>query len=379
MAGLTLTGFDMPTVGELAESLRERARVKFGAGVNVDPDSPLGQLFDLIADALHTCWSGGRAAYDAQNPNAAEGILLDNIGAINLIPRKGASKSTGQGTMIGVAGTDVPVGTFLLAPSGPRVVTSAALELTGGSDLVSLEAAETGVIELVGVLTFNIMNPVAGLSTATLEAGQEVSGGRAIETNPDYRDRREASLQLNSGATDPSIRAAILAVDTVTDAVVISNRRNVTWHSIPPGMYQPFVLPVTVPVEDIAAAIVGSAAAGKGSFGTEEVLITDSMGYEDEFYFSWGAEIPINIAVDVAVDGRYYDGDAALEAVLNAYILGLKMGEDVSYDYVRGVVAMTTGVQVINTCTVNGGGGPVAVDVYAGQIADRTPTVSVTS
>ena len=76
--GVTSTGFIPRTFAELQLALQNSASTIW-PGIDVDPESDMGQLIALIGSGQSDLWSAVQAVYASMNPNEAIGAALDNL------------------------------------------------------------------------------------------------------------------------------------------------------------------------------------------------------------------------------------------------------------------------------------------------------------
>jgi hypothetical protein len=91
--GVTAQGFVAKPVQELISEETADLLATINSQLDVSPVSPLGQVIQIIAEKLAEVWELAQVAYNATNRGAAEGALLDNIGALIGVPRDPATYS----------------------------------------------------------------------------------------------------------------------------------------------------------------------------------------------------------------------------------------------------------------------------------------------
>lgn len=390
MAGLTPTGFELLTFAEIKAELEADIKNAFGASFDVSPDSPMGQLISIQAERLALLWELGAAIYASQDPDVAEGQSLDALGALTGTLRLEATKSTSDalvlrgtdttivsaGVVFSVVGTgarftlDAPVTISTLAAwvtATPYVVgdlrtnvgniyvcttagTSGAGPTGTGTAIVdgtcvwryvgagtaavlgSVTAEEYGpVIAAAGGLTV-IETPVGGLDSVVNYLDAEV--GRNLETDPDYRLRREQLLRAQGKGTVEAIRSDILAVDGVSECVVFDNPTNATdVYGIPAHSF--FAIVRGGDEQDIREAIWQSKPAGIHShglgFGPTFGYVIDSQGFSQPITFGRAFDVDIWVHYEVtAATGAFpVDGEDQIKAALVALGNKSKIGDDV--------------------------------------------------
>jgi hypothetical protein len=95
---VTPQGLDIPTVEGLLSDLSEEQRSTIDPLLNTDADGPVGQLNGIFAAHLRRAWEVLLIAFNGNNPDAAEGALLENVSAITGTLRAPATRSKFVGT-----------------------------------------------------------------------------------------------------------------------------------------------------------------------------------------------------------------------------------------------------------------------------------------
>ena len=117
MAGITPEGITIKRQSEVLTDIRERAKPIFqdlvppGEIVDVSDSSTLGRLTALFSIPVSDLWELAQQVYNAFDPNAAEGIALDNIVALLGVVRRGSTNSSAVLNVWGTEGTYIPAST----------------------------------------------------------------------------------------------------------------------------------------------------------------------------------------------------------------------------------------------------------------------------
>lgn len=363
--GLTSTGFVSKRADEiradLVTAVKQPAPDGLGAGCSTGDDSPIGALVGVMAIAMSLVWEGMQELYDAFSPDAASGASLDNLCALTGVRRKGALPSSGTVTFTGVSGTVVPSGTLVRVPSGPIFATLESVTIEGGETTVDadVECVVDGPVEAAAGTVSAMVSLIADISAVTNAADMAV--GRNIEADDDLRARREASLSVAGSGPDAAIRTALLQVDEVIDAIVISNRSLFTdADGIPGKAFRAIVWSGSTPLasdDEVLQTIWEKMPAGIYPDGTVVGTITDAQGYEQTVRFSRAVEKPVYLVVHLTVDASYpYGGDDLVAAALLAEGQGFGIGQDVIL--IRFVVAAFEAAPGIVGITVQAGFSP---------------------
>jgi uncharacterized phage protein gp47/JayE len=113
MAGITPEGFETKRLTDIQASINERAIAKFGSGINLEDDSLLGQLRDIVSFEISEIWDALQATYDSGTPSKAENVQLDDVTARVGVSRLDARPSSVPVVFTGQVGASVPSSTLV--------------------------------------------------------------------------------------------------------------------------------------------------------------------------------------------------------------------------------------------------------------------------
>lgn len=406
--GVVPEGFKQKGVQDLKTEIEDAERASFGAGINVLATSVFGQLNGVFAGKLSELWEVANAIYRALYPDSASNEALDNVASITGALRLAAAKSSAEDVICtGTAGTIIPIGRVLsVVGAGDRFVSLAAATLAlatarapttayvvgdvrsnsgniyvvtvagtsgagGGPSgtgtaivdgtvtwrfvgtglsfaLVDFESEEFGPINAPAFTLTVIETPVSGWTGAANRLDAEL--GRDIETDADFRIRREELLRGTGAATVEAIRARVRAVTGVTQAFVFENVTLTTDAEGLPGKSFEVVVQGGAD-QDIADTIFLYKPAGIEAHGSTSVPVTDSQGFVHTIKFSRPTAINMWVDVTVLVDPTVFPIDGADQVKESIVALGdaLAIGADViilafrcaPLDAVAGVIDVT--------------------------------------
>ena len=183
-----------------------------------------------------------------------------------------------------------------------------------------------------------IDNPISGLDSTFNPSDAEV--GRDLESDSDFRIRRENRLQISKAGPLEAIRTAVLDLNDVEGSVQLEDVKAFENIDIAadvsgrPGKSFEIVVfqagAVTDRDQEIAQAIFDSKPAGIESHGDVPKTVTDSQGFDHTINFSRPDEVDIYLDLDLTVDSNYpADGDDQVETIMVAWGNGLGAGVDV--------------------------------------------------
>lgn len=344
MAGLDPSGFTIETLDELVADIEQQEQGEFGQAFDVSADGPAGQLNGVFADKLADLWQLAALVYTSQDPDQASGNALDQLLKQTGVTRLPATQSIVTVNYTGTNGTIVPAGTtFSVVGSGAKFASNTSITIASGTGTAACTAVEFGpVLAPSGTLTV-IETPVGGLTSVTNSLDAVV--GRNIETDAAARARRVALLRNEGLGTVDAIRAKVLGVSGVIQAIVLENTSLTVDGNGTPG--KAFLTLVSGGVDaDIEQAIFDAKPAGIQAYGTTTGTVNDSYGNPHTIGFSRPTPEPIYITVDLTASAAVgaYGGNAAVKQALVTYGNTFVIGQDVIRSLLYGIIESVSGI-----------------------------------
>ena len=346
MAGLTASGFTAKTLNEIAEDVKARWRPVFGSGVDTSTDSALVNVGNPIFTEIREVWEGMLLLYGFLNPNDAEGIALDNIGAITNTPRIGGTRSTVTVQAEGNEGAVIPSG-FQLSVQDTGVIFETLAEQTlpavGSQPLeFTMRALDDGPLQAISG-TLNVGGLPSGVTSIVNNV--DATLGTLDETDEQYRIGRKTRLAALGAGTVAAIRSEILSVTGVTAATILENDTDITdSNGVPPHS---FIALVTGGAgQDIIDAIGRKKGAGTGTAGDVSGTYTDETGQEFTIRFQRESAVSIYVAVTITEKTTSYpvNGDDLIVQNIIAYEATLNAGDDVVLPPLQNAVTSVPGI-----------------------------------
>jgi len=208
--------------------------------------------------------------------------------------------------------------------------------------------------------------------------------GRLLETDPDFRIRREQVLRSTGSATVEAIYAALSLVGDVENVIVLENTTMVVdANGLPPKSFEAVVLGGLE--QDIIDTIWDKKPAGIMPYGLLSGTIVDSMGFSHNIGYSRPAEIRLYLSYILTVDPVAYpaDGDEQVKAAAVAFADTLFTGDDVIALEFKAIALAVTGVidvTTFNIDTVTPPAGTINIAISTRQIVSLdTGDIGVTS
>lgn len=333
--GITSTGFSAKRLADIQTEIEDAFRSAFGAGINLDPLSPLGQMIGIVAERESLIWELAEDVYNSQYPDSASGASLDNVASISNIIRLAATYSTVTARITGANGTFIPIGFIASVDGAPsaRFVTIESGTITVGYIDLAFRAESTGPVQApAGSLTV-IETPQTGVDSITNSL--DAALGRNTETDAELKQRRAELLQRSGTATIEGIRRHVLNVVDVLQCTVIENSTGIfDSDGRPPKCFEAVVSGGDD--TEIATAIFEAKAAGIETHGDITEVIVDSQGISHDIEFSRPTDKDIWLIINITPntdpnEGDLYpaSGDQDIEDALLAYGETFTMGQDV--------------------------------------------------
>jgi len=349
-----MNGFERKTRVEIVSDMKAKAKNLFGNDINLNVNSPLGIIIQLISYPTSLLWFGLEAIYNAMDINAAAGQDLDNLAKKLGIRRYSSAKAVGEVTFTGDNNVLIPEGFQVETEEDePKVFqTTEQVIITSGSITVEIVSIEGGSEYNVPSNTITEMTEVlAGIDDVTNAA--ETFGGRDRETDTELRERYFQSLDRAGGSTTTSVRANVLEETETSDCIILENiTMEVDGNGLPPKSFETIVFGGTN--QAIANAIFEKKPGGIEPFGSITETVIDASGNSQNVGFSRATGINIYIKAELITNSDYpADGDNQVISEIEDYINSLSINENVIYRKIIDVIFNVPGVVDVNALYVD--------------------------
>lgn len=308
---ITSTGLVTKTSAELIAELTTAYQTIYGADINLDSDTPDGQMMRIYVQSVLDLQDLLTQIYNNFDPDYAFGKVLDQRVAINGIQRKAGTYTLTNITVTTTASVtlqgldlypDSPYtvsdesGTewYLVDTQSPVVAGSYAYEFRAkdpGATLTIPNTITVPVTVVIGVASVN--NPTTYTSLGLDE-----------ETDAQLRVRRQRSVALASQGYLAGLLASLENINGITTAIVYENTTGATDANGIPSHSIWVIIGGTVDDADVATAIYNKRNAGCGMRGTQTYTITQVDG--SPFVVKWDIVEPENLYISFvasSIDG----------------------------------------------------------------------------
>ena len=326
-------GLTVDKLNEIIANLTLGMQQIYGTDINVDPNSPDGQLINIFAQAVADLNQLLVDVYNGFAVDSAYGSILDQRVALNGIARRQGTftttpvlvTATQALTLPGLDQTTVPA--FTVADNAGnkyQLMTSHTFSGAGSSSL-TFQAVVIGQVEVLANTITNIVTATLGISTVNNPTISGTSLGVDEETDAQLKVRHAQSFALASTGPADAVSAALLAIPDVTDAYVVENTKDTTVNTVPPHAIWCIVTGGTA--AEIAQAIYAKKGIGCDMKGSQSLTIARPNG--TSFTALWDDSIAQNLYIRFTING-FVSGtpfDTTLIATELAAALAYKLGQ----------------------------------------------------
>lgn len=347
----TPAGLVLPQEAAILAGTQSDINGAFGNKLNFTTQkTPQGQLATSTT-AIIAAKNDQFALYVNQvDPDTNSGFMQDAIARIYFLNRKPGLPTVVQCICVGALGTVIPVGAQAQDTSGNLYVcTEAGTIDVSGNITLPFANVIVGPIPCPDNTLTQIYQAIPGWDTINNVADGVV--GANVETDADFRVRRDQSVALNAHGSLPAIYAAVFDVANVIDVYATEN---VTDSPQVVGSTNYSLLPHSVYVAvtggtaaDVANAIWTKKDLGANMNGNTVVVVTDDSGYSfPQPAYNITLEIPPNVPFDFIVNIK---NSAQLPSTIAADVaaaIAAQFNGVVGAVLPNGIVAQTSGARV---------------------------------
>lgn len=299
---ISTTGLTTATREELIAQLTAAFKSIYGADINLDQDSPDGQMIGDFVQVTLDNLDLLTEIYNSFDPDRAFGTVLDNRVAYN-----GIQRQAGTNTLTNVSITTTQALTLLgldTNPTDPYTVSDNAgnqfqLRETqnpsgSGVYVYEFQASVPGAVLTVPNTITVPVTVVLGVSDIN-NPTTYTSLGLNEETDAALKIRRQKSVSLGSQGYLSGLLAALENINGITSAFVYENVTGTTDGDGIPGHSIWVIVSGTASDLDIAQAIYNKRNAGCGMKGSVSYMITQVDG--SIFIVFWDVVTPENLFI----------------------------------------------------------------------------------
>lgn len=365
MAGLTDTGFVVPTIDEIKTELDTQVKAKIDSRIGTGPYELFGQLDGIHAEREYLLWLGLRDVYNAYTLSGATGQALTDLGLTQGVARLAATKSEVTATVNLNAGTTLATGSQARVPGTTESFeTLTDVTNSGGSAAdfpVVMRAVNTGPVRANSGTLTEIYTPVSGWNTVTNALDADM--GSDDESDSAYRVRIVTEQRIRGSSSLASIVTSVDAVDGVLSASgtedLVAHTYSITvWDGDPSAAVD----------DEIAQAIFDHGPAGIEATGATSGSAVDLEGASHTIQFSRAVPLTLYVVLTLETDPVTYpaDGDTQVKEAIVAFVdASLGVGDDVIVYQLVPAILSVSGVLDIASLTLGFTASPVGTSNLA--------------
>lgn len=242
---LNADGLQVKTATEIRQDLETAFRNIYGNDINLDQNSPDGQLIGILTQAATDIRELATQVNNGFDPDMAVGRILDERVVINNIERNGGTFTTLNiditvDRTVTLQGLDADFnnidgqGYTVQDNAGSQFILVDTDTLTAGTHSLTFRAKDIGQVETT-IGTINTPVTVVLGVTAINNPSAPLNIGQNEETDAQLRVRRQQSVSQSANGYLNGLLGLVLAIDGVTDAKIYENYTNTTdSNGIPP-------------------------------------------------------------------------------------------------------------------------------------------------
>lgn len=302
-----INGLVTQSLEEIVQDLTQKWQSIYGADINVEQNSPDGQLINILAQEKKDLLDLITSIYNNLDPDRVIGIPQQILYKWNGLFIKAYTYSyvyidvnvTGpvnlQGLDDNIDNAD-GTGYTVTDTAGNRWILANSQSLQVGSYTLNFRAAQLGAIEALPN-TINVMETiVTGVASVNNPAANYITGNQG-ESSSAFRLRRAQSMATPSQGFDESLQSQLNGLDTVTQAKVYDNRKDTEVNGIP--AHTVWVVVQGGQPDEIGRVIYKNVSPGIPMKGTQSVVIPKQNGDIQTVYYDIPSAVPLYIRMTI--------------------------------------------------------------------------------
>lgn len=281
-----VNGLVTQDLASIQTGLVEKFKSIYGQSINIEQNSPDGQLINILAQEKQDALDLFTTYYNNLDPDRVVGIAQQILYKLNGLTINAYTYSyvyinvlvsqdvTLQGLDENIESSD-GTGYTVRDTNGNRWILAETQDLAPGTHTLSFRAGELGAITALPN-TINVMETVLrGVTSVNNPASNYITGNQG-ETAAQFRQRRNRAMAVPSQGFDESIESQMLNLSDVSQCKVYSNREATEVNGIP--AHGVWVVVEGGTSEEIGRIIYNNIPPGIPMKGEQTVTITKTNG-----------------------------------------------------------------------------------------------------
>lgn len=276
---INASGITIQTFEEVFQELVDGYKGIYGPDINLSQESPDGQRVGIEAKGRHDMQAFGLLVANNFDPDFARGLPQAKIAKLSGIFPRPATRSTWDLSITMTRDLTLDTGYSIADDLGQVWELPAPVSVTVGANPITFTAAEFGSVTGLSGATFTQVTVVLGVSTITASVDAVV--GVDEETDEEFAQRRNRSLENPAFSTTGALTARLLNTAGVTDAIVYDNDTKEDDPTIPLNANTIWPVVEGGTIDDIMQVLLFQKTGGTGIKGAIEADIPETQTRPD--------------------------------------------------------------------------------------------------
>ena len=296
MLQILSTGLEIERLDAILTRLSQSMRDIYGSDINIDPDTPDGQMIGIFSQACADINEIISGVYAMSDPTKAVGVWLDiQLKYVGLTRNRQEYSYLNNVTITATNGTVIPSGFTVTDENGVEWQSTSQATVTGSSTSMQFRSSQYGGFNIGSGKELIPKNIILGVQSVITTTNSLL--GRLQESDESALMRFLRSYSINNLDDAEGLEASLLSIDDVRDAKVYENytgsidARGVEPHSIN-------AIVIGGSDEDIANRIVRKKSLGCGLQGAVSVTIF-YKGFDRDVRFDRSEQVDISVKITV--------------------------------------------------------------------------------
>ncbi len=298
-------GLQTLSQNEIVDNLTVAFQKIYGEDINVDSNSPDGQLINIFAQMLEDYYEQLTQVNASFDPDQAIGSVLDQRCSLNGIQRKAGTYTyvdidvvaDRNLTLAGLDQNSVEDSYTVSDSEGNQFVLTTTANLTAGTSNLRFRAVNIGNVEVLPNTITTPVTIVLGVTSVNNATGASEQGTNE-ETDAELRERRKRAVSISNQGYVDGLIAALENITDVTKVAVYQNRTATTDSDSIPG-HSIWVVVAGGTNAEIGQVMDNKVAGGVGMKGAQSVNVTQADGAVATYYFDRPTAQTLYVSLDI--------------------------------------------------------------------------------
>lgn len=273
-SGITIQSFE-----EIFAELVAGYQAIYGVDINLDQESPDGQRVAIEAKSRADMQAFGLWIANNFDPDFARGLFQAKIAKLSGIFPRPATRSFWDLSVVTTRVVTLPIGYQISDDLGQLWELPAAVNLPIGTTAITFQATDLGTVTGLAGAVFTPVTVILGVTG--FSAAVDAEPGKEEETDEEFVQKRNLSLENPAFSTTNSLAARLLNIADVTDARVYDNDSDVYDPINDLDAHSIWAVVEGGTIDAIMQALLFQKTGGTGIKGSIEAMIPETLTRPD--------------------------------------------------------------------------------------------------